>query len=133
MFYLITYRQTLSAHLRNLIMTQEVTAYIEALTLAWQAVICTQLRQIIHQAIPDVAERLQYKKPHYLKNGHYAAVIGTAKGWVTLTIFNATDLVAPDGFFEAGGDDKKTLKIREGQPLDGDLLSHFLQQAASTL
>ncbi len=97
-------------------MNQEVTAYIEALTLAWQAAICTQLRQIIHQAIPDVAERLQYKKPHYLKNGHYAAVIGTAKGWVTLTIFNATDLVAPDGFFEAGATTRKRSKFARGNP-----------------
>lgn len=25
------------------------------------------LREVVHQAIPDVQERIQYKKPHFLK------------------------------------------------------------------
>jgi hypothetical protein len=32
------------------------------------------MAQIIF-SIPDVEERIQYKKPHFLKNGKYAAVI----------------------------------------------------------
>jgi len=67
-----------------------------------------------------VTERLQYGKPHYLKDGKYARVLGTAKGWVSFTIVNAADLDAPDGLFEPGPADRKTIKIRQGQAVDYD-------------
>jgi len=74
-------------------MNQAVTDYIEALNTKpkqeWQAEVSAHLRKIVHDSIPDVEEKIQYGKPHFLKNGKYAAVLGTAKGWVTLTIFNA--------------------------------------------
>ncbi len=116
---------------------QEVTDYINNLNdkpkQEWQTEVCTQLRQTVLQAIPDADERLQYGKPHYRKNNKYAAVIGTAKGWVTFTIFNAAAVEAPQDFFEAGDPDRKTIKILEGQTVDYALLGEYLTQAASTL
>ena len=50
--------------------------------------VITSLRELVYQAIPDAQERLQYKKPHFLKNGKYAAVISTSKDAVSFTIFN---------------------------------------------
>jgi hypothetical protein len=115
-------------------MNQEVTAYIDKINLPWQAEICKSIRQTINQSIPDVTERIQYGKPHFLKNGKYACVLGTAKGWVSFTIFNATDLKAPDGMFEADGSpERKTMKIRDGQAVDYDLLAKMITQAASSL
>ena len=80
----------------------DVTSYIDAIGQEWQADIARTLHARIHEAIPDVTERLQYGKPHYLKNGKYACVISPAKGWVALTIFNATNIDAPAGLFEPG-------------------------------
>jgi hypothetical protein len=115
-------------------MNQDVTDYIQGLALPWQVDVCTTIRQRIHDAVPDVAERLQYKKPHFLKNGAYLAVLGPAKGWVTLTIFNATDLDAPDGTFEPGGPpERRNVKIREGQDVDFDVLGKLVALAAATL
>ena len=114
-------------------MNQQVTEYIENIKLPWQADICTQLRQIIQQAIPGVEERIQYGKPHFLKKGKYAAVVGTAKGWVSFTIFNATSIDAPDGLFEEGPPERKTVKIKEGQTVDYALLEKLLAQAANTI
>ena len=51
--------------------------------------------------MPDVEERLQYGKPHYLKNGHYAAVIAVAKDKVSFMVFNATDIPEVKGFLRA--------------------------------
>ena len=118
-------------------MNQEVTEYIEKLNQKvnqeWQVEVCNSIRQIVHQSIPEVEERIQYGKPHFLKNGKYACVLGTAKGWVTFTIFNAKALEAPEGFFEPGGSpDRKTIKIREGQDVDYDLLVKLLQQAVNS-
>lgn len=115
-------------------MNQAVTDYIDNIKAGWLAAVCDQLRQIVLQAIPDAEERLQYGKPHYLKNGKYAAVMGTAKGWVSFTIFNAQALETPDGLFESSENgDRKTIKIREGQAVDADLLAALVQQAASTI
>lgn len=118
-------------------MNQEVTDYINNLNdkprQEWQSSVCDQLRQLIHQSIPDVDERLQYGKPHFRKNGKYACVVGTAKGWVSFTIFNAKALEAPPGFFEPGDPDRKTVKILEGQAVDYALLGKYIQQAARSL
>ena len=114
--------------------TPEVTEYIQKIKLDWQTEVCQQLRATISQAVPDAEEKIQYGKPHYRKNGKYLCVVGTAKGWVSFTIFNATSLETPAGIFESSDTgDRKTIKILEGQQVDTTLLSKLLQQAAQTL
>lgn len=115
-------------------MNQEVTEYIQNIKHEWQAEVCNRVRQVVLQALPEVTERIQYGKPHYLKGKKYVCVFGTAKAWVSLTIFNAHDLETPEGLFEASENgDRKTIKIREGQDVDDELLARLIQQAASTL
>lgn len=110
-----------------------VTEYIQNIKQEWQIEVSNQLHTLVQQAVPDVTERIQYGKPHYQKNGKYAAVLGTAKDWVSFTIFNAQDIEAPEELFEDGPPDRKTIKIRKGQAVDYALLTTLLQQAASTL
>ena len=50
-------------------MNEEVTQYIEKQK-PWQVKTCAILRQMAQETIEDVEERLQYGKPHYLKDGH---------------------------------------------------------------
>lgn len=115
-------------------MADTITAYIDGIEPRWQAEICRQLHQMVQDTLPDAAERIQYGKPHYLKNGKYAAVFGTAKGWVSLTIFNATELQPPAGLFEASAKgDRITIKIKQDQDVDYALLGDLLRQAAETL
>src|SRR5919108_3447772 len=96
-------------------MNEEVTRYIHDRPEPWQTEVCNWLRQVVQQAISDVEERIQYGKPHFLKNGSYAAVITGAKNYVSFTIFNAKELDAPKGLFEAGKPERKTIKIKQGQ------------------
>lgn len=114
-------------------MSQEITDYISNLSQPWQAEVCQSLHRVIHEAVPEATERLQYGKPHYLKGGKYVAALGAAKGWITLTIFNTAALEAPEGLFEPGPPERKTLKIRQGQAVDYHLLSQLLQEAANTV
>ncbi|NQX44088.1 DUF1801 domain-containing protein [Paenibacillus tritici] len=114
-------------------MNQEVTDFIAQIKLPWQVEICSRLREVIHEAIPDVTERIQYGKPHFLKNGKYAAVISTAKGWVSFSIFNAAALEVPEGQFEAGSGERLTTKLAEGKAVDYELLSSLLKQASAAL
>lgn len=114
-------------------MGQEVAAYIDAVKQEWQVEVCRSIDRAIRQAIPEVQERIQYGKPHYLKDGKYACVLGTAKGWVSFTIFNATALDAPDGLFEPGPSERKTMKVRQGQAVDYGILAKLVGQAAQAL
>lgn len=113
-------------------MNQEVIDFIEALKEPWQVNLCNGLREVVQQAIPDVQERIQYKKPHFLKNSKYAAVISTSKDAVSFTIFNASELTLPEGLFD-GPPERKTMKLKQGQTVDADLLSSLVSQAAATL
>ncbi|MNI07609.1 hypothetical protein D3C73_606190 [compost metagenome] len=113
-------------------MNQDVTDFIEAIKEPWQRELSTRLREIVYQAIPDIQERIQYKKPHFLKNGKYTAVISTSKDAVSFTIFNASELELPEGLFD-GPPERKTIKLRQGQPVDTEQLSYLVTQAASTL
>ena len=110
-------------------MTQAVTDYISNIKVDWQAEVANELHQLIHQNVPQIEERIQYGKPHYLLNGKYAFVLGTAKDWVSLTIFNAQELDTPVGMFESSETgDRKTIKIRKGQAVDSALLAELMQQ-----
>lgn len=111
-------------------MNQEVTAYIDNLP-KWQGEISSTLRNMVHETISEVEERIQYKKPHFLKNGHYAAVISPSKDAIAFMIMNADSIDFPKGF--DGPAERKWIKLREGDTPDLALLSGLLKQASSTL
>ncbi|AIQ23902.1 DUF1801 domain-containing protein [Paenibacillus sp. FSL H7-0737] len=113
-------------------MNQEVIDFIEALKEPWQVVLSTNLREVVHQAIPDVQERIQYKKPHFLKNGKYAAAISTSKDAVSFVIFNTNELEFPEGIFE-GPPERKTLKLRKGDTVDTAQLVAWVSQSSASL
>jgi hypothetical protein len=114
--------------------SQEVTDFINNIQVAWQADVANRLHETVLGAIPELTQRIQYSKPHYLKNKKYVAVISTAKAFVSFTIFNAQALDTPTGLFESSENgDRKTIKIREGQEVDYDMLGRFVTQAASSL
>src|SRR4029453_6594212 len=106
-------------------MNPEVTEFIDAVKEPWQGELCSRLREVVHGAIPDVAERMQYKKPHFLKNGKYAAVISTSKDAVSFTIFNAAGLTFPEGRFD-GPPERKTIKLKQGESFDAAQLSSLV-------
>jgi hypothetical protein len=113
-------------------MNSEVTTFIELLKDTWQKDLSLSLRDVVHQAIPDVQERIQYKKPHFLKNGKYAAVISTSKDAVSFTIFNAVGLELPEGKFD-GPPERKTIKLRQGDTFNSEQFVSLVGQASSSL
>lgn len=118
--------------------SQDVVEYIETLRTKagqeWQSDILLSLREAVTKAVPDAQERIQWGKPHFLKNGKYLAVISAAKAAVTFTIFNAESVEAPhDGFFEPGTPERKTVKAKKGQELDYQLLGTMVKKASAGL
>jgi hypothetical protein len=114
-------------------MNEEVTQYIQKWP-DWQIAVSEKLRKMIFETIPTVQERIQYGKPHYLKDGHYAAVIHAAKDKVSFMVFNAAGLEDIKGFFTSTTSaDRKTAAIKEGMEVDYDMLAAKLKQASDTL
>ncbi|RLP93974.1 DUF1801 domain-containing protein [Micromonospora sp. CV4] len=114
-------------------MSDEVTRYVNKAQ-PWQIDVCEKLRAMVRQTIPDVEERLQYGKPHYLKNGHYAAVIAVAKDKVSFMVFNATDIPEVKGFLRAlGNGERKAVDIKDGQSVDYDALARILKETTDAL
>ena len=114
-------------------MNKEVTDYIQKLP-KWQVDVCESLRKLIYKTIPVVEERLQYGKPHYLKNGHYACVVHAAKDKVSFMLFNAGKLEEIKGFLKSMSDpNRKTATITEGQKIDYTQLSGLLKKASASL
>ena len=118
--------------------SKEVKDYIQQLgqrpNQSWQEEVVQSLRQIIFEVIPIVEERLQYGKPHYLKNGHYAAVISASKDKVSFMLFNATE-IAPikDVLRSMGNGERKTIDIWEGQAVDSKQISEWLKATSTPL
>jgi hypothetical protein len=110
-------------------MSDEVTQYIND-TAPWQKAVCEKLRAMIHETVPLVEERLQYGKPHFLKNGQHAAVIAVARDKVSFMVFNAMGIPPVRGFIRAmGKGDRKCADIVEGQEVDYKALAEILETA----
>lgn len=112
-------------------MSTDVTDFIAAIPQPWQVELATELREMVYRVIPDATERIQYKQPHFLKNGKYAAVITPAKAHLSFTIFNTEALEKPEGF--EGPPQRAMLKIKEGKPVDFGQLENLLTQASASL
>lgn len=112
-------------------MNPEVSTFIENLTSSWQVQLCSQLRQVVHETIPGVEEKIQYKKPHFLKNGQFAAVISPSKDAIAFMIMNTAGMTFPKGF--EGPAERKWIKLREGDKPDLAQLSGYLKQASESL
>ena len=110
-------------------MNKEVTAYIQK-TQPWQQEVCGLLRTMVHDVVADIEERLQYGKPHFLKDGSYLAVMHVGKDKVSFMIFNAKDIEAPGLLRPMGNGERKVADITDGQTVDYRQLASLLAQAA---
>jgi hypothetical protein len=114
-------------------MHNDVTKYFDK-ALPWQQEVCQNLRELVRQTIPGVEEKLEYGKPHFLKNDQHAAVIHVAKDKISFMLFNAADVEPVKGVLRSlGKGDRKAVDISEGQDVDYGLLAGILAKTSSTL
>jgi len=77
-----------------------VDDYISALPV-WQQAVCKQVRQLIHQAEPDITETIKFtNRPYFVLNGNVCALLA-AKDHVNVFIYDpiAAD---PEGIINQG-------------------------------
>ena len=86
-----------------------VDAYIEALP-DWKQAICRQVRDLIHEADPELEETIKRSvQPYFVLNGNVAALLAT-KDHVNVFVY---DPIAPDpeGIVTAGHENKTGRQI----------------------
>jgi hypothetical protein len=105
-----------------------VDAYIEALP-EWQQAICGEVRDLVHEADPDVVETVKRTvQPYFVLDGNVAALLA-AKDHVNVFLYDP--LVSdPEGIITAGHGNQtgRQISIREGDRINKRALTAMLRE-----
>jgi hypothetical protein len=96
-----------------------VDAYIDQLP-EWQATICREVRELVHEADPEVSETIKRTdRPYFVLDGNICALLA-AKDHVNVFLYDGGIVPDPAGIITAGHDNTtaRTVAIREGHRLD---------------
>jgi hypothetical protein len=95
-----------------------VDAYIDALP-DWQQRICQEVRDLVHEADPELEETIKRTvQPYFVLNGNVAALQAT-KDHVNVFLYDP--LVSdPEGIITRGHEDKtgRQIMVYEGEPIN---------------
>jgi hypothetical protein len=110
-----------------------VDAYIDALP-DWQQEICRHVRDLVHEADPEVTETIKRtRQPYFVLDGNICALLA-AKDHVNVFMYDGAIVPDPEGIITAGHDNKtaRTVAFREGEPINEPaLLAMFRQIVAN--
>ncbi|HUS26762.1 MAG TPA: DUF1801 domain-containing protein [Nevskiaceae bacterium] len=112
-------------------MNAEVVAYITHIDHAWQRKVLTRLRELVHQADPDMVEGIKWGTPAFEHNGLVVWMF-CAKEWVHFSFPQGALLDAGHGLFEdTANKAQRTLKFRKGDVLPEKLIIKLVRQAVA--
>jgi hypothetical protein len=106
-----------------------VDAYIASLPI-WQQAICTQVREIVHGADPEVTETIKRTRyPYFVLHGNICA-LQAAREHVNIFLYDGAIVPDPEGIITAGHDNKtaRTVAVRQGETLNSRALSAMFKQ-----
>jgi hypothetical protein len=110
-----------------------VDAYIANLP-PWQRVICSQVRDLVHTADPEVTETIKRSiQPYFVLQGNICALLA-AKDHVNVFLYDGGIVPDPERIITGGHDNKtaRTVAVREGEEVNtGALLAMFRQIIAN--
>ncbi|UQX86906.1 DUF1801 domain-containing protein [Jatrophihabitans telluris] len=109
-----------------------VDAYLEALPV-WQQDVFTRLRELIHEADPEITETIKRSvQPYFVLAGNVCAFLA-AKDHVNLFLYDGAIVPDPDGIITAGHDNvtARTISYRQGDSINGAALQTMLRQIAA--
>jgi hypothetical protein len=87
-----------------------IDAYLAGLP-EWQQAICTQLREIIWEADPDIEETIKRSvQPYFVLQGNVCALLAT-KNHINLFLYDPT-VPDPDGIINQGHDNKTARAVQ---------------------
>lgn len=110
-----------------------VDAYIDALP-EWQQAICRDVRDLVHEADPEVEETIKRSvQPYFVLQGNVIALLA-AKDHVNVFTYDGGIVPDPEGIITAGHGNEtgRQIAIREGDPINRRaMLAYFRQIIAN--
>lgn len=104
-----------------------IDKYIQALP-SWQQDICERVRELIHQAEPDIIETIKRTdKPYFTLQGNVCALLA-AKDHVNVFIYDPT-VADPHKLINQGLENKtaKSIQIYEGNEIDETAFQNLIK------
>jgi hypothetical protein len=96
-----------------------VDAYIDALP-DWQQQICQEVRDLVHEADPEVVETIKRTvQPYFVLGGNVAALLA-AKDHITVFLYDGGLAPDPEGIITGGHGNEtgRMIAIRKGEPIN---------------
>ena len=106
-----------------------VDAYIDALP-GWQQQICQEVRDLVHQADPEVEETIKRTvQPYFVLQGNVCALL-SAKNHVTVFLYDGGIVPDPHGIVTGGHGNEtgRMIAIREGEPIPAAALVGYFRR-----
>ena len=106
-----------------------VEAYIDGLQ-TWQQAICQQVRDLVHDADPEVVETIKRTdRPYFVLEGNICALQAT-RDHVNVFLYDGGIVPDPEGIITSGHDNEtaRTVAIRQGEPINTRALSAMFRQ-----
>ena len=106
-----------------------VDAYIDALP-PWQQDICRLVRELVHEADPEVVETVKRRvRPYFTLEGNVCALLA-AKDHVNVFLYDGAIVPDPEGIITGGHDNQtaRTVAIRDAAALNRPALLAMLRQ-----
>jgi hypothetical protein len=100
-----------------------IDAYIQGLP-DWQAVICRQVRELVHAADPEVVETIKRgDRPYFVLDGNICALLAT-KDHVNVFLYDGGIVPDPQGIITGGFDNAtaRTVAVYRDRPLNAPAL-----------
>ena len=110
-----------------------IDAYIDALP-DWQQAICREVRELVHDADPEVTETIKRTdRPYFVLDGDICALLA-AKDHVNVFLYDGAIVPDPERIITGGHGNTtaRTVAIRQGERLNAPaLLAMFKQIVAN--
>ena len=101
-----------------------VDDYIDALP-DWQQAICREVRDLVHDADPEVTETIKRsRQPYFVLQGNICALLAV-KDHVNVFLYDGGIVPDPEGIITGGHDNKtgRTVAVRRGETVNGPALT----------
>ena len=119
----------MSASSRSYEHDRRVDDYIAMLP-AWQQDVCQRLRDLIHDADPEVVETIKRTvRPYFVLDGNVCALLA-ANDHVNLFLYDGGIVPDPEAIITAGHDNKtaRTISFNQGEEINAGALKAMLKQ-----
>jgi hypothetical protein len=106
-----------------------VDAYIDALP-GWQQAICREVRELVHEADPEVVETIKFtNRPYFVLQGNVCALLA-AKDHVNVFLYDGAIVPDPEGIITGGHDNKtaRCVAVHEGEQVNAPALAAMFRQ-----